>query len=175
MLEQQLTAPRFGFDSGAAAAAGDAPSWRRRSAPAVTDRRRIALQTAPAADPRSAVHRDRLLLPRGIHADEHVPSSPAPDEQLTELEGVPLTLLPVRLETRFVARRTRRRSCASASTPTRYISTRTSRGLTPAEVAAGQAYWRNRWDTAPTATAPRPGRSSSAASGRRAPPGSFAR
>jgi hypothetical protein len=82
-------------------------------------------------------------------------SVPEPEQRLAALEGVPVTLLPVRLETRFV-------TPPNAQAPTElrirvypdqvHVDAHEPR-LTPAEVAAGQVYWRNRWNpqTAPRA------------------------
>lgn len=82
-------------------------------------------------------------------------SVPEPEQRLAQLEGAPVTLLPVRLETRFV-------TPPNGSAPTElrirvypdqvHVDAHEPR-LTPAEVAAGQVYWRNRWNpqTAPRA------------------------
>jgi hypothetical protein len=84
----------------------------------------------------------------------NVPPGAEAEQRLAELEGVPLTLLPVRLETRFV-------TPAGATSPSQlrirvypdqvHVDAHQP-GLTPGEVASGQTYWRNRWDPA---TAPR--------------------
>jgi hypothetical protein len=75
------------------------------------------------------------------------PAAAEAEQRLAELDGVPLTLLPVRLETRFVA--------GPAGDPAElrvrvypdqvHLDAHEER-LTDAEIDAGKVYWRNRWD-----------------------------
>jgi len=83
-----------------------------------------------------------------------VPPAAEAEQRLTELEGVPVTLLPVRLETRFITRpgAAGPEQLRIRVYPDQIHLDAHQPGLTPAEVAAGQVYWRNRWDPA---TAPR--------------------
>ncbi len=82
-----------------------------------------------------------------------VPPGAEAEQGLTELEGVPLTLLPVRLETRFI---TKPGAAAPSELRIRVYPDQVhvdahEPGLTPAEIASGQTYWRNRWDPATAA------------------------
>lgn len=71
------------------------------------------------------------------------------ERRLTELDGVPLALLPVRLETRYVAAGEADPSQLRIRVyPDQVHLDAHEAGLTDAEIAAGQVYWRNRWDPA---------------------------
>jgi hypothetical protein len=67
------------------------------------------------------------------------------EQRLTELEAVPLTLLPVRLETRFIPAEDAPVELRVRVYPDQVQLDAHQPGLTDAEVAAGQVYWRNRW------------------------------
>jgi hypothetical protein len=73
------------------------------------------------------------------------PAAAEAERRVTELDGVPVTLLPVRLETRYVADPAELRLRVYPDQV--HLDAHQPR-LTDAEVAAGQVYWRNRWDRA---------------------------
>jgi hypothetical protein len=71
------------------------------------------------------------------------------EQRLTQLDGVPLTLLPVRLETRYVGGpEPEPAELRIRVYPDQIHLDAHQVGLTAAEVAAGQVYWNNRWDPA---------------------------
>ncbi|HEY6888676.1 MAG TPA: hypothetical protein VI300_12880, partial [Solirubrobacter sp.] len=63
-----------------------------------------------------------------------------PEEQIAALEGVPVTLLPVRLETRYVGAELRIRVYPDQVHLDAHVP-----ALADGEIAAGQLYWRTRW------------------------------
>ena len=79
VLEQQLTAPRFGFDIERRCRPASTSTRRRRSAPApgTADRVAVALLQRPI---RVALHRDRLLL-AGSASSMSPPADPSPEER----------------------------------------------------------------------------------------------
>jgi hypothetical protein len=68
-----------------------------------------------------------------------------PEEQLAALEGVPVTLLPVRLETRFAGPTTLDTELRIRVYPDQIQLDAHVAELTDGEIASGQTYWRSRW------------------------------
>ena len=77
----------------------------------------------------------------------NAPMAADAERKLTELAGVPLTLLPVRLETRYIGEPDGEPvELRIRVYPDQVHLDAHQVGLTDAEVAAGQVYWRHRWD-----------------------------
>lgn len=68
------------------------------------------------------------------------------EQRIANLDGVPLTLLPVRLETRYIGPPTDPRQLRVRVYPDQIHLDAHRPGLTAGEIAAGQLYWRTRWD-----------------------------
>ena len=71
---------------------------------------------------------------------------PTPDDHVAALAPVPVVLLPVRLETRYVGSPDAPSELRIRVYPDQIHADGHRPELTDGEVAAGQAYWRNRWD-----------------------------